>query len=414
MQKIKELIPRALKAGKRVAVWLVLSVLIGALSGLLGTAFHVGVEIVTDFRLEHSWVLWLLPVLGLAIVGLYQVTRTQGKGTNDVVEELIHGEGLPAALVPAIFVSTVLTHLGGGSSGREGAALQMGGALGFHTGKLFGLNREELKSATLVGMAAFFSALFGTPVGATVFALSIASVGEIRHTRLLPALTGALAAYGVSMAFGIEATHYSVDFPEFSWILVGKVAVLGILCALLSVVFVEAIHKTEHGLAKLIKNPYIRIAAGGLVIAGATFLLGTQDYNGAGMGVIAAAVEQGKASPWAFVLKIAFTALTLGVGFKGGEVVPSFFVGAVFGCVVGPLLGIPAGFAASVGMISVFCGAVNCPLASTFLAVELFGAEGLPFYALSCALAYVFSGYSSLYPSQRILFRKIGSSVSDS
>ncbi len=392
---------------KRLALWLALSVLIGALSGIIGTAFHIGVEKVTELRLAHSWILWLLPVIGLGIVAIYQYTKTQGKGTNDVVEELLHGKGLPLALLPAIFVSTVLTHLGGGSAGREGAALQMGGSLGFHTGRLFRLDEEDRKSTTMVGMAAFFSALFGTPVGATFFALGIASVGEVRHRELLPALVASYTAYGVSMLCGVEPTRFRVTVPSFDWFLLIRVAVLGILCAILSVLFVETIHFTEHRLAGRITNPYFRIALGGLMIAGLTFLLGTQDYNGAGMGVIAAAIEEGRAFSCAFLLKLLFTALTLGTGFKGGEVVPSFFVGATFGCVAGPILGIPAGCAAAVGMISVFCGAVNSPLASVILALELFGGEGLPFYALACALAYAFSGYSSLYPSQRILFSKI-------
>jgi len=392
---------------KYLALWLLLSLVIGGASGLLGAAFHIGVEKVTELRLAHPWILWLLPLLGLAIVGIYKVTKTEGKGTNDVVEELLHGKGLPILLLPAIFVSTVLTHLGGGSAGREGAALQMGGTLGFHAGRLFRLKEEDLKTATMIGMAAFFSALFGTPVGAAVFALGVASVGEIRHTALLPALIGALAAYGVSLACGVEPTRFAVAAPVFSWALLARVAVLGVLCAFLSILFVETIHKSEHLLARHLPNPWLRAALGGLLLAGVSVLLGTQDYNGAGMGVITAAVEGGKAVPYAFLLKLLFTALTLGVGFKGGEVVPSFFVGATFGCVVGPLLGIPAGFAAAVGMIAVFCGAVNCPLASIFLALELFGAEGLPCYALACALAYAFSGASSLYPSQRILFDKV-------
>ncbi len=138
-----------------------------------------------------------------------------------------------------------------------------------------------------------------------------------------------------------------------------------------------------------------------------TLLLRTTDYNGAGMALITAAVEEGQAKPLAFLLKILFTAITLGAGFNGGEVVPSFFVGAAFGCVLGPLLGIPAGFAAAIGLVSVFCGAVNCPIASIFLSVELFGAGGLLYFALACGLSYVLSGYSGIYSSQRILYDKL-------
>lgn len=391
------------------AKWLVLAVVVGALSGVIGSLFHHGVDSATEFRGEHPWLIWLLPLAGLAIVALYKLARTEGQGTNDIFDAVRQGKPVAFLLLPSIFFSTIITHLFGGSAGREGAALQMGGVLGYHSGRLFRLDGRDLRTATMTGMAAFFTALFGTPVGAAVFSIGVISVGTIHHAAMIPCLAASLTAFGVSQLMGVVPTRFAVTAPPLSAKMVIMVAVLAALCALLSVVFCETMHFTGHQFAKRIPSPWVRVLAGGIVIAVLTALLGTNDYNGAGMNVITAAVEQGTAHPAAFFWKLVFTAITLAAGFKGGEVVPSFFVGATFGCAVGPLLGIPAGFAAAVGLISVFCGAANCPLASIFLAIELFGDGGLLYFALACGLSYMLSGYSSLYSSQDILYSKLKS-----
>lgn len=256
-------------------------------------------------------------------------------------------------------------------------------------------------------MAAFFSALFGTPLTAAVFAIAVVSVDAFYHAALLPALVGALEAYGVSLLLGVAPTQFAVEAPAPALGLLLRTAALAVLCGLLSVVFCAVIHLAEHQLSGRLPNPWLRAFAGGCIVLVLTFLCGTTDYNGAGMGVIAAAVEQGTVRPAAFLWKLIFTAVTLGAGFKGGEVVPSFFVGAAFGCAAGPLLGLPPGFAAALGMVSVFCGATNCPLASIALAVELFGSEGLLYFALACCVSFVLSGYGGLYSSQTILHSKL-------
>ncbi len=387
--------------------WVLAAVIVGVLSGLLGSAFHISVDFVTELRGEHDWIIFTLPAVGLGIVGLYKLLGAQGVGTDSIIEEVNSGRGIKLGLIPSIFISTVATHLAGGSVGREGAALQLGGTIGFETGKLLKLEELDTRVATMAGMAAFFTALFGTPMAATVFAMTVASVGMLYHSALLPCLAASITAYGVSTALGVEPTRFAVAVPEFGAGTVLGVAGLAIICAFVSVLFCEVIHVFEHGAEKYVKNPWVRAAVGGCAVIALTLVSGTRDYNGAGMNIIAAAVEEGRALPWAFIMKLLFTAVTLSAGFKGGEVVPSFFVGATFACVVGPLLGLPAGFAAAVGMVSVFCGAVNCPIASTILAVELFGGEGLIFYALACSLSYVFSGYSGLYSSQLIVYDKL-------
>lgn len=393
--------------GKALLKWLLLAAVVGVLSGVTGSLFHHGVDHATAFRREHSWIVWLLPLSGLVIVGLYKLARTEGQGTNDIFDAVRQGRPVAFLLLPSIFFSTIITHLFGGSAGREGAALQMGGVLGYHTGRLFHFDDCDLRTATMAGMAAFFTALFGTPVGASVFAIGVISVGTIHHAAMIPCLAASLASFGVSQLMGVVPTHFSVDSPPLSVQTALAAAVLAALCGLLSVLFCETMHFTGNQFAKYIKNPWFRVLAGGMVIVLLSALLKTSDYNGAGMDVITAAVEQGTARPGAFLLKLVFTAITLAAGFKGGEVVPSFFIGATFGCTVGPLLGLPAGFGGAIGLISVFCGATNCPLASVFLSVELFGGDGMLYFALACGLSYMLSGYSSLYTSQDILYSKL-------
>ena len=389
------------------AKWTGVALVTGLLCGAAGTAFHVGVERVTELRAAQGWLLYLLPLLGLAIVAIYRALGAEGLNTNHILDEIHSGRGISPALLPAIFLSTLLTHLGGGSAGREGAALQMGGVIGFQTGRLLRLDDSDLRAMTTVGMAAFFSALFGTPLAAAVFALEITTVGRVYYAQFFPCLVAALTASALSLSFGVAPTAFSLAVPEPGVSMLLRTALLAVLGALLSVVFCEGIHLAEKLFARRVKNRWLRAAAGGAAVVALTLLLGTTDYNGAGMQVIARAVEQGRAAPAAFVLKLLFTALSLAAGFKGGEVVPSFFVGATFGCAVGPLFGIPAPFAAAIGLVAVFCGAVNCPLASTFLALELFGGVGMPYFALACAISFVLSGYSGIYSSQRILYSKL-------
>ena len=386
--------------------WTAAAAVIGAACGLVGTLFHFGVHEVTAFRGTHPWVLYLLPLAGLVIVGFYKLTGTDGLGTDDIIDAVHQGKLLPSLLLPAICFGTILTHLCGGSAGREGAALQMGGTIGQYLGRHFQLDDRDLRVATLAGMAAFFSALFGTPLAATVFAIMVISIGVIYHVALYPSLLAALVAYGVSIYLGVEPTRFAVSVPEQTVGMFVRVALLGVLCALVSILFCQVMHGAGH-LMKRIRNPWLRVACGGAAIIVLTLIFGT-DYNGAGMEIVTAAVEQGTvAVPWAFLLKLIFTAITLAAGFKGGEVVPSFFVGATFGCAAAPLLGLPAGFGAAVGLAAVFCGVTNCPLASTLLAVELFGAEGLLYFALACCLSYMLSGYQGLYSSQTILYSKL-------
>ncbi len=380
--------------------WTLLAVCTGVLCGAIGTAFHLMVEVVTEWRTEFIWLLWLLPAAGLVITALYKVTGCTGKGTNDVLRAVQDGTAVTPWLVPAIFLGTVLTHLCGGSAGREGAALQMGGSIGWNIGRVLRFNNYDCRTATVCGMAAFFSALFGTPLAATLFAMMVVDVGLMLTVAFVPGMLAALIAYGISLAAGVEPTRFVITAPELSVAAVVRTAVLAMACAVVAVVFCQVLHFFEHRVPQLLPNLWLRAAVGGVAVVALSYLMGVGRYNGAGMGVIRDAVVLGKALPWDFVCKMLLTALTLSVGFKGGEVVPSFYIGATFGCVAGPLLGLPAGFSAAVGLVCVFCGATNTLVASIVLAAELFSGAGFELMALACGLSYMFSGYHSLYSSQ--------------
>ena len=406
-----ESLSHSLQSAKRPArvlvLWLVLAAAVGLVCGGVGTAFHLSVEVVTELRGEHGWILWLLPLAGLVIVALYKGTRCEGMGTNNVIRAVQSGEAVSPLLVPAIFLGTVLTHLCGGSAGREGAALQMGGSIGYNVGRLFRLSDHDRRTATVCGMAAFFSALFGTPLAATLFAMMVEDVGLTFSVAFVPGFLAALVAYGVSLACGISPTRFALaDAPALTADAVLKVMVLGAACAVVSRLFCGLLHFTEHELPKRLPNPWVRAAVGGIAVVALSYLMGVGRYNGAGMGVIAAAVEQGEALPWDFLCKALLTAVTLASGFKGGEVVPSFYIGATFGCAVGPLLGLPAGFSAAVGLVAVFCGATNTLIPSILMAYELFQGEGLELVALGCGVCYMLSGYHGLYSSQTFVTEK--------
>lgn len=405
MERLKERVAHIGQYAVTLLKWMVLGGVIGLVGGIIGSLFHIGVDTATQMRLAHPWVLYLMPVGGLAIVGLYRLTKTEGKGTNDIIASVHFGEQVPGLLVPVIFVSTVITHLCGGSAGREGAALQIGGGIGYQAGRLLRLGEKDLPLATLCGMSGVFAALFGTPLTATVFALEVISVGVLYYAGLVPCLTAALTGYLVSVLMGVPPTRFTVTVPGLEVRTMLLVMVLALLCAVVSILFCRGLHGVEHLLKRTLKNPYLRVAVGAAVLIGLT-LLTNGDYNGAGMEVIGRAIA-GQADPWAWVWKLLFTAITIGCGFKGGEVVPSFFVGAAFGCVAARWLGLPAGFGAAMGLVSVFCGAVNCPLASIILSVELFGSGDLLYFAMACSISYLISGYCGLYSSQTILYSKL-------
>lgn len=388
--------------------WLLYSCLIGVVVGLVAVAFHLGIDLAAELRGEHPNIIWLLPLGGMAIVLLYRVCGMEkDRGTNLVLVAVRDAERLKLRTAPLIFLSTILTHLVGGSAGREGAALQLGASLSAYAGRKLGLDELDGRIVVMCGMAAAFSALFGTPLTAAVFAMEVVTVGRMYYAAMVPCLLSSYTAALVAHGFGLHAIHgYPVhDALELDLTPILQTAALGVLCALLSILFCKVMHAAPKLYARYLPDPLARAAAGGALVLALTLAIGSQTYNGAGDGVIRQLLA-GDTIPEAFLLKILFTALTLGAGFRGGEIVPVLFTGCAFGTWAGPLLGLPHGFSGALGMAAVFCGATNCPLSSILLAFELFGGQGLPLYALCCGVAYMLSGYHGLYSEQKIIYSK--------
>lgn len=380
----------------------------GLLGGAIGGAFHKTVEIATEFRGEHLWLIWLLPIAGLLIVFLYRLLKLKtDPGTNRIIKTVRTEEEIPLSMAPLIFISTAITHLFGGSAGREGAALQLGGSIGFASGKLFKLDEKNMPLVVMCGMSAVFSALFGTPLTAVFFAMEVISVGVIYYSALVPCAIASYVALFVSSLYGNEPIRLIPSFvPETSFVSLLQVSAIAASCAVLSIIFCTVMKYSHIYSEKLIKNDYLRIFVGGLAVTLLTFAIGNYDYNGAGMNIVENAIN-GEVVPYAFALKMVFTALTISFGFKGGEIVPTLFIGATFGATIGPLFGLPASFSATVGIVALFVGVVNSPMATVILAIELFGSNGLLLYAAAIFISFMLSGYYSLYSGQKIIYSKL-------
>ena len=388
--------------------WLLIASVVGIVGGGVGSAFHLSVDYVTELRHEHGWLLFLLPVGGVVICAMYHLFRGKGSiDTNRVLDSVRGGEKVPLVMVPLIFVSTVITHMLGGSAGREGAALQLGGGIGYNFGKLVRLKENDMHIIVMAGMSSVFAALFGTPLTAAVFSLEVVNVGVFHYAGMLPCIIAAVVAFNVASMLGIAPVRFAgIAFDALALPSALRVIALAVLCALVSILFCVAIKKCEHTMEKLLPNPYVRTVVGATLIVVLTLVLGSTDYNGAGMNIITDAIG-GNAKPEAFLLKIVFTAITISALFKGGEIVPAFFVGSTFGCVAGALLGLEPSFGAAIGFVALFCGVVNCPLASLLLALEVFGAEAIVYFAIACAVSYMMSGYFGLYKSQKFVYSKL-------
>lgn len=387
--------------------WIIIAGITGLIGGTVGSIFHLSVEFATQTRLEDPWIIYLLPFGGLIIVFLYKKVMNEDPGTNLVINSIRTDGKVPFMMSPLIFIGTVITHLFGGSAGREGAALQLGGSIGSQIGNLIGLDEKDMHLITLCGMSGVFAALFGTPLTAAFFSMEVISIGIIYYSAYIPCIVSSLTAYGVSLYFGLEPVKFTLNvFPEVSLENIIKVMILGSLCAVVSIIFCEILHKSNNVLKKYISNSYMRVFIGGTAIVIMTLIIGSRDYNGAGMDIISSAVN-GTARPEAFILKMIFTAITISVGYKGGEIVPTFFIGSTFGCVIGSFLGLDPCFGAAIGLAALFCGVVNTLITSVILSIELFGAGNIILFAIACGVSYMESGYYSLYTSQKIMYSKI-------
>ena len=388
--------------------WLALGSLMGIIGGAVGALFSKTLAMVTDLRSEHSYLIFFLPVSGIAIIAIYKLCRLSKAGTNAVFETVRDEKTVPQLLAPAVFAATALTHLFGGSAGREGAALQIGGSLAAFFGKLFRINEKQLHILTMCGMAALFSAVFGTPVGACIFAIEVASVGRLYTAAMFPCIVASSSAYGTALMLGITSERYNVgEIPEFGLNVMLLTVAIGVCSAVVGILFCTAMHESHALFKKLFKNQFLRVAVGGIIVVLLSLLVGNGDYNGSGAHIIDGIFEGHSIVPYAFLLKILFTAITMGSGYKGGEIVPTLFIGATLGGTVAGLMGASVPLGAAIGMVSLFSAVTNCPITAATLAFELFGGGGAVFYMTAITVSYLLSGNFSLYNGQKIVYSRL-------
>ena len=407
--------------------WVLLVLPVGAAVGSACALFLWSLDQVTTLRFEHSWLLYGLPIAGILVGLLYHwLGRSVERGSNLIVDEIHEpGGGVPARIVPLVFIGTIMTHLCGGSAGREGTAVQMGGGIASALARSIKfLSPADARTLLMTGVAGGFGGVFGTPLAGAVFAMEVLAIGRISYEAVLPCLIAAIIADWTCGAWGVGHTPYHIamlggeGLAHFNWLLLGKVALAGGAFGLAARLFAELAHGVQHAFKLLVGLPYLRPALGGVGVIGLSFLFGT-DYLGIGVVSpdpnavsIVSAFHAGGTHPWSWLLKIVFTVMTLASGFKGGEVTPLFFIGATLGNTLSGVLGAPVDLFAGLGFVAVFAAAANTPLACTIMAVELFGTGGGPnvvYFAVACYVAYFFGGHAGIYLSQRIATPKLQS-----
>ena len=418
MHRIKEI--------KYLGKWVLILLPISAIIGAAIAFFIWSLQAVTQLRIENPWLLFLLPIIGVLIVWSYrQFSKDSEKGNNLIMDEIHNpGGGVPGKMGPLVFIGTILTHLFGGSAGREGTAVQIGGSISAFIGKRLHLQENEMRILLISGVAAGFGAVFGTPLTGAIFALEVLAIGRIQYDAIIPALMASILADLTASALGAGHADYAILFQSQTTIfdanikvdplLMIKVIIACIAFGLAAFLFGEMTHRIKDLGNKYIKNAYLIPLIGGLLVIGITFLYGNYDYNGlgvysyrdGGVSILSSFQEEG-ANAWSWLQKLGLTAVTLGSGFKGGEVTPLFFVGATLGNALGELMDAPIDLFAGLGFIAVFAAATNTPLACTIMGIELFGSDNILYYAIACFVAYYFSGHTGIYSSQKVAIPKL-------
>ena len=395
--------------------WTVAAILIGIIVGLFATAFGLSMRYIINIRNTYKWLILFLPVGAVVITFIYKkILKIKDSGTNTVIAAIQSDERLPFRLAPLIFIATLITHFVGGSAGREGAALQMGGAIGNGIGRVLKLSSTNKKTMIMCGMSAAFSALFGTPMAAAIFSMEVISVGIMHYAALVPCVISSLVARYIAAYFGLGAEIYKIQLiPTFTLKSAIMISTFAIVCGFVSMLFCTMLHKYEEFLSKQLVNPYIKAFVGGTSVLLLTLIVGNQNYNSTGTAIIASCFTGANITIFAFILKMIFTTLTLSCGYKGGEIVPTLFIGATLGAAIGQLIGVSPSLLAAVGMGALFCGVTNCPISSLLICFELFGYEPMPYFLLAIAFSYWVSGYSGLYRAQKIVYSKYRSNYID-
>ncbi|TDS68877.1 voltage-gated chloride channel family protein [Comamonas sp. JUb58] len=390
--------------------WLLLSALAAALAGTASAFFLLALDAATAWRDSHRWLVWLLPLAGLAVGWVYQRLGKAAEGGVNLVMEEVHAPNntLPLRMVPLALASTVVSHLFGASVGREGTAVQMGGALADQLSQRFRIAAQDRPIVLMAGISAGFASVFGTSLAGAVFGMEVVTIGRMRYEALFPCVGAAIIADQVSLAWGVQHTHYALGvLAPMGWWPVIAVALAGIVFGLVGMLFAAATRRLGAWMKRRIAYAPMRPFIGGVVIAVVAWACDAYRYLGLGIPEILQAFQQ-PVPPWDFVGKLLMTVASIDSGFKGGEVTPLFYIGATLGNALAPLLQMPLGMMAGLGFVAVFAGAANTPIACTLMALELFGPQIGPFAAVACVAAYLFSGHAGIYHAQRIAQHKYG------
>jgi H+/Cl- antiporter ClcA len=395
--------------------WLLIAACVGVLAGSASALLLASLNWATRFRESHKWIIALLPIAGLAVGCMYLYLGKSVEAGNNLIIDEIHDPKavLPLRMTPLILLGTFLTHLFGGSAGREGTALQTGASLADQLSRPFRLDARDRGILLMAGIAGGFGSVFGTPLAGTIFGIEVLAIGRLSYAAIFPCLVSAFVGDYVTHAWGVQHTIYRVtSIPAMN--LIGFLCAIaaGIAFGLVGMAFARATHAIGHWSKKHIVWPPLRPFVGGAIVALAVLAIGTTKYIGLGIPTIVDSFAQ-QLPPWDFAAKFLFTAVTLGFGFKGGEVTPLFFIGATLGNALAWLLPLPPTLLAGMGFVAVFAGAANTPIASSLMAIELFGAEAGSYAAIACIVSYLFSGHGGIYQSQRVGNSKHQHRISD-
>lgn len=384
--------------------WLVLSFIVACLAGSASAFFLHALDWATSTREAYPWLIWLLPIAGFVVGWCYlRMGRPVEAGNNLIIDEIHDPKRvIPLRMVPMVLIGTVVSHLFGASVGREGTAVQMGGALADRLTHVLRMRPENRRIILMAGMAAGFSSVFGTPLAGAIFGLEVLAIGRMRYDALFPCMVAAIAADRIGLLLGVHHTHYSVlEVAPLGVMSVLSVVAAGILFGLIGMIFAYSAHAIGAFMKRHVSYAPLRPLIGGLVVAVAVWAVDGYRYIGLGIPSIVQAFRQ-PIAPWDFLGKLLFTVASLGTGFKGGEVTPLFYIGATLGNALAPLLHLPFSMLAGLGFVAVFAGAANTPIATIVMAIELFGPDIAPFSAIACIAAYLFSGHSGIYHAQRV------------